>query len=716
MTATMRTALLLLAIGGCASSVPGADDGQPPPSTDPRPATGDPVQPEPTASVAPRTAPAKQPFGKLATKALPTTEDGIPILTVATKAAAKTGEVVWIPKDALALDSLPQMEASDGESSYLVVDKGSSILVRGTEVHEGILARFGIESGGCGGMRHGEIVLSGIITSDRDENVVRIDGSGNRTQTTQKKKVQITVSIDRDGRETIRELPDTIGLEDECRVWLGEKGEFLLAASSLVLFDGTKFEKLDGPGLGWAPSRTTIGSVHGKRFCFRFCNDTEAKETDPLTLPLQEALGVRYGGNDEWAALEGWIAGVAGPKAVRAGKTGKIETLDGVPTSTMLNGSLDVALLPDGAAVIGLKYRFREYVVWKAGARTATPVRTLDAGDVIANASPTILVRGLGNPIPEAKASAVVLGQSIGMGVGGSTYGYRELRSSKTAHAARFARAKAVLGKGGKLVGVHEAVVDLECGAFVRSPLGWEGVDVKDWIPPKLPALHAKAVTKPAKCTPLDAVSAVPGEPDLLLARSGGKLLAAWLPPPLPLPLGKDPRGGGKEWLPPTKAPKPETQRPRPGVTWFEVGTADAVHGDDGIADPGGDTALAHGSWQSAGGAIVEADGVEILFLPRGAVTLPRGVTPMAVSHDALRVWGAKGHELVVCTSTCRVLDPGVNETIVAVVPRNDTTVVLGFADGRMGVYTPPATGGTAVKQHDLADALAKALARAPVE
>jgi hypothetical protein len=714
MPANMRTLLLLVALGGCASSVPGAEDGQTPPSSGADGDPDEPVQPKPSASVTPAKPGAPLPFGKLEAKALPKTEDGIPILTVSTKAAAKTGEVVWIPKDALALDSLPQLEASDGESSYLVVDKGSSILVRGSEVHEGILARFGVESGGCGGMRHGEIVLSGIITSNRDENVVRIDGNGNRTNTTQKKKVQITVSIDRDGRETIRELPDTIGTEDDCRVWVGDKGEFLLAASSFVLFDGTKFAKLDGPGLGWAPSRTTIGSVHGKRFCFRFCNDTEEKETDALTLPLREALGVRYGGNDEWAALEGWIAGVAATKAVRANKDGKISTLDGVPSSSMLNGSQDIALLPDGGVVIGLAYRFREYVVWKAGERTATPVRKLDAGDVIANASPTVLVRGLGNPIPEAKASAVLLGKSIGMGVGGSTYGYSAMQSSKAAHAARFARAKAVLGKGGKLVGAHEAVVDLACGAFVRSPLGWEDVGVKDWIPPKLPALHAKAVTKPAKCTPLDEVSAVPGVPDLLLARSGKKLLAAWLPPPLPLPRGEDPR---REFMPPTKAPKPEKQRPRPGVTWFEVGTADDVQGDDGIVDPGGDTRIAHGSWQSAGAAIVEVDGAEILFLRNGAVTLPKGTTPMAVSHgEALRVWGARGHELVECTSTCRVLDPGVKDDIVAVVPRNDTTVVLGFADGRMGVYTPPATGGTAVKQHDLAAALAGALARAPVE
>ena len=89
----------------------------------------------------------------------------------------------------------------------------------------------------------------------------------------------------------------------------------------------------------------------------------------------------------------------------------------------------------------------------------------------------------------------------------------------------------------------------------------------------------------------------------------------------------------------------------------------------------------------------------------------------MAVSHgEALRAWGAQGSKLVECTSTCRVLDPGVKDDIVAVVPRNDTTVVLGFADGRMGVYTPPATGGTAVKQHDLAAALAGALTRFPVE
>jgi hypothetical protein len=308
----------------------------------------------------------------------------------------------------------------------------------------------------------------------------------------------------------------------------------------------------------------------------------------------------------------------------------------------------------------------------------------------------------------------VLLGKPIGIDVGGSTYGYQGLQSSAAAHAARFARAKAVLGKDGKLVGAHEAVVDLECGAFVRSPLGWEDVRMHDWIPPTLPKLHAKAVTKPAKCQPLDEVSALPGDPDLLFATRGGQLFAAWLPPPLPLPTGEDPR---REFMPTPKPAKLAKQRPRPGVAWFPLGLADDVQGDDGIADPGGDTAIQGGSWQAGGGAIVLVDGTPILVVPHGAVTLPKGAKPMAVGTGGkLQVWAAQGEKLVECTTTCRVLDPGVGKDIVAVVPRDETTVVLGFADDRIGVYTLPATGGVAVKQHDLAAAIAGALARRPSE
>ena len=672
MPTAMRTPLLALALAACASSTPGADDPEPAPER----ATTDP-QPAATPPVTPAAAPKPVALGELAIAKLPTTDDGIPILTVARTSAAKSGEVVWIPKDALALDSLPQMEASDGATSYLVVDDDSSILVRGSEVHEGILRRYGIEKDGCGGMRGGEIVLSGIVTSDRDENVVSIDAAGKRTQTTRKKQVQITVSIDRAGNETIRELPPTIGTEARCHVWVGNGGEFMLAASSFVHFDGKAFAKLDGTGLGWYPGRTTVGAVRGRRFCFTSCNATEEADTDPLTHELRRAIDAQRA---EWTALDEWVAGATGSKAVRVGKDGKIATVEGIPSSSMLNGSVDVALTGSGDLVIGLAYRFREYVVWRAGARTLSPVRKLDVGEVIAKSSPTVLVRGLNNPIPESKTYAVLLGKSIGVGVGGSTYGYRGLESSAAAHAARFARAKAVLGKG-TFVGAHEAVVDLACGAFVRSPLGWEEVQVHDWIPPKLPALHAKAVTKPATCRPLATVSALPGDPDLLLAIHEGQLFAAWLPPPLPLPAGENPL---REPGPRTTPAKPVVQRPRPGLAWFAVGPADRVHGDDGLPDPGGDTAIAGGSWQAGGGAIVEVDGTQILVVPEGAVTLPPGTTPMAVgTAGKLQVWGAQGDKLVECTTACRVLDPGVGfskrtEDSVAVLAELQRLIALG--------------------------------------
>ncbi|HET6584712.1 MAG TPA: hypothetical protein VFG69_14745 [Nannocystaceae bacterium] len=681
---------ILAALAGCSSN-PAPDDGRPPPSTAAdEPAAPDPDGPAPTKPATPDAPPV---FGPIDRAARTATEDGIPILAIAVDEPATSGGITWIDKDALALGGLPDDEATDAESIYFVVDDDSSILVRGGEKHDGILRHYGIEKGGCAAARRGEVILSGV----------RKTGDARRPEQ------QIVVRIRPDGSEERLDVPYEMTSEEDCRAWLGDRGDFTLALSRFVHYDGKSFRELDSRGASWYPGRTTVGAPLGKRFCFRWCNDAEQAATDPLTGPLMDALGVRHTGTGEWAALGDWIAGATGAKAVRAGKDGNIETVTGLPESTMLNGSLDIVLTAKGDVVIGTKYRFAEYVVWPVGARKLSPVRRLRSGETMAHASPTMIVRGLGDPLPGGDQSAVVLGKPIAVMAGGSTWGFTELRSSPEAHEARMARAKAVLGRRGKLVAAHEAVVDLTCGDYVRSPLGWEKVQIHDWVPPKPPALHAKAVTKSPRCTKLDRVSALPGAPDLLFATSGDRLLAAWLPPPLPLPLGT----GFHDRGPP---PKPEKQRPRPGTGWFELGVADGIAGDDGIADPGGDTRI-KGGWQAGGAAIITADGTSILVRPEGAVTLPNDTTPLAVgTSGTLHVWGAKGAKLVDCAKECRVIDTGVDADIVAVVPRSASILVLGFADGRLGLFTVPATGGTTVRQHALVPAIEAALKRRPVD
>jgi hypothetical protein len=231
---------------------------------------------------------------------------------------------------------------------------------------------------------------------------------------------------------------------------------------------------------------------------------------------------------------------------------------------------------------------------------------------------------------------------------------------------------------------------------------------ISDWTPPPLPALSPKAVTRPAKCLPLAGVSALPGNPDLLLATAkDGELWGAWLPPPLPLPQGS--------YFGQALDHGPVVQSPRPGTGWIHLGAADRVEGEDGVPAPGADTKIADGSWQAGGAALVRVAGAEILLTPRGAITLPPSARPMAVGKaDRAHVWAALGDRLVDCAPLCRVLDTGVRAPITGVVPRSETELLLGYAPERVGVYVTPAPPGEVVPAHPLAKALASLLAMMP--
>jgi hypothetical protein len=216
-------------------------------------------------------------------------------------------------------------------------------------------------------------------------------------------------------------------------------------------------------------------------------------------------------------------------------------------------------------------------------------------------------------------------------------------------------------------------------------------------VPPQLPALSPKAVHKPGKCLALEHLNALPGDEDLLLGIHQGELWAAYLPPRLPLPQGTSHWHQG----PPPAPPPPVT--PVPGTGWSRIGPVDAIDGDHAIADPGGNTTIAYGTWQAGGAAVLTAGGETILLTTEGAVTVPKGTLPMAVGQTThLWLYGAIGSKLVACKSTCRILDPGPQSDLVAVVPRSEDVLVLGYADGRIGSYRVPASGGQAVPQHAL--------------
>ena len=648
------------------------------------------------AVTAPPPAPAFPPLG--AAPPVVRDADGVPLLDVVAAASAGAGAVRWLGGADEVLQ-YAHSEASDGARVYAAMNnRGHDLVVRDGVLSQDVLAARGAQAGGCVGAHAGALYLAAPATTARTQPMRTRLADGGTVDSVAPVQAQMLWTVAPDGREVARELPT--GPEDRCYLVAGAGDTFVYGGFRLLSGGAGTITAHDGLMGG----RITIGRVGGPAYCFASCNDAERRANPPATQTLIDALGCAQA---EWIAHGERVAGACRGKAVRYREGGAPE-VTAIPPTEMI-GSYDLAFTDRGDLVIGLDYGFARYLVWPAGAARPGPVRPLGAGERIAHASPTVHVRGLTTAAPPAERAAVLLGATIGFGAGGSTLGYATRdRGGPQPYRAQLDRAAAVLGPG-ELVVAGEAVVDRACGAYVRSPLGWEDEHIDDWIPPVLPALSPQAVLRPTTCTPLDAVAALPGAPDLLLARRGDQLLAAWLPPPLPLPAGVDPRGRA-----PVRPPPP--QHPRPGTGWTVVGTAAAVHGDDGVPAPGQDSAIASGSWQAGGAAVVEVGGdVAILVTPAGAVTIPAAARPMAVASDgALHVWGALGPRLVDCTATCRVLDPGVGVAITSVVPRTADQVILGFADGRVGAYVIPAAGGDPIARHPLTDALDAALAKRP--
>jgi len=629
------------------------------------------------------------------------TEDGIPILPARVAAHEQSGAVRWLRPMAKTLQ-WTSSEANDGGRAFVGIAKDApDVLVRDGEVQVGVLRGLGVAKDGCAAARDGEILLSGVVDSAELQKVNRLDGrTGKRTETLEPRREQAVFRIDRQGRVSRQVLPKTVATSDDCTLWMGDAGKYTLGTFGLTSWDGERFSE----DRTFTRVRTTLGRHAGDAYCFRFCNAEEQAKTPPITQKLIDALGCP--GSGDFVAYEDWVAGACNGKAVRWKKGGELEQLSGLPESKILNGTYYAVLAPSGALVVALDYAFRRYVVWPPGTKTATPERTLAVGDVLSRASPALIVRGLGGTVPESNTRAVLVGRDVGYGTGGSTLGYSELHRSEDAHRAQVARAREVMGKD-ELWVAHEAVLDPACGAHVRSPLGWEGMKIHDFSPPLLPKLSPLAVTRSPSCVKLDRVAALPGDPDLLLALSGGELWGAWLPEPLPLPAGS--HFGRKI------DERPVVQHPKPGPGWTKLGKADALTGEDAQPAPGVQATIPPGTWQAAGGALIRTGASEVLLTRLGAVTLPAGTKPMAVgTGDHFRAWGAIGAKLVDCAASCRVLDPGVAGEIVAVVPRTDTTLLLGYADGRVGVYELPATGGDVSAADPLVESLRALLKKRP--
>ena len=631
-------------------------------------------------------------------KALEKTEDGIPIMTISGGNSLREGEITWI-SDIWKTINFPTFEWTDGARIYFAVNnesgpKYSDLLIRDGKIYQNVLpklARLETHPGGCAALGNGQIVFSAPLTTLSggfgDQGVWRLNTEGVLKSVTPA-------------------LPKMAGMSRDCRSWMDSDGRFVLGLSRLVKYTGSEWEVIKG----WYPGRTEMASVDGPRYCFNSCNSFEKdKVGSEAVIKIKEALNNCYA---RFAVYDDWIVGECRKekKAARMILGQKPELIKNIPRSRISSGGI-ISFTPDGDVIFALDYANKSYTVWPVGSNNLSPIRTLETDEILADARPTLLIRGLPPRVPKGRMASTLLGKKISFGAAGSTFGFRGLtRGGNKAYKAQIERAKKVLPRTENLQVIYEAVVDMQCGAYVRSPLGWEGEQIHDWIPPQLPELNPLAVYDPPDCLPLRKVVALPGDPDLLLGiTESGILAVAWLPAPLPLPKGYNPRVPIKESFPPK-------QEPLPGSGWTLIGEVNSVDGISGSEGMGVNTNLPEGSWAIGGGSIImEQSGKILLVEPRGVYTLPPDTKPMAMFQYQSGVFGAIESQLVFCRDNrCRILDPGVSKTIEAVVPRDRMVVVLGYENGQNGLYQVLAEGGKEISEHPFVSKLSEFLKAKP--
>ncbi len=680
------------------------------PEPEPEPRSAPAEDPEPPAEVAPKEPPKAleepppaeppspppiDPWPSLSLPAAPPmTPDGLPILEVSMPEGSR-----WDVTPAWHTLTYAQQQASDGISTFVAVrnDEGmwSDVVIRGGEVRTNALRRLAetaTHPRGCGFAREGTLLMSAPIPAEKPGEA----------------STQGVWVVKTDGSIVRHTLPADAGSSPDCKGVLDGPERFSLFVGPLVEHgeDGFRIDR------EWDASRTFLTEPMGPRYCFRNCNEQEQAATPaPLVAALEE---VSKGCATRYAVYGDLVV-------ARCNKTntvvrvhvssGEVETLTGVPKSAVPSDGVQITR--DGHVVIELAVHMSRYMVWPASSDTPSPWRSRELSEVIVKTSPTVLIRGLPEPMPRVEVSAVLLGATLPFDEqrGLSRADHVLDRGSSALHA-RSDRATAVLPSGPVVI-AHEAAVHLGCGAYVRAPVGWEGEPpAHDFDPPVIPPVDPKAVHTPSPCRPLTEVHALPGNPDFLLALTeDGQLATGWLPPPLPLP---STYRRGHMAPPPTTAGLPGVPQPGPG--WVLHGSVDSIEGLRALRAPG-TQAKPMAGWHKGGAAVLKADGATIVVAPQGAWTVPDGTKPMALQMGpSPRLYGSLGPKLVVCDERCRTVDPGDGRDIVGVMPRTQGEVILGFGEQRdeTAVYRVPSKGGTATPVHALEVSLSGELKAQP--
>lgn len=677
----------LLALMACGGSGGGADSRpQAPPKTAPSP----PEAPKPDAGTLPETpspkaeedAPSIEPWAALPTTPPETTPDGIPVINVSVEEGMR-----W--DIAPAWDTLiyGKRQATDGVSTFIAVreEEGvfTDVVIRGGEVRTNALRRMipaDTHPGGCGAVHEGTLLMSAPVPNE--------EAGGGST-------IQAVWVMKPDGTIVRHDLPAEAGNSAECKAVVDEAGRFSLFAETLVDYDG-KGLSLDE---AWRAGRTELTRPLGPKYCFRACNEQETAGTEPTLLTkLREALGDCIPRITVHGDLVGARCQREGTAARIHVPSGKVETMSGVSKGASGIGFDALYFTREGHLVIEQKVLMHSYVVWPAGTNELSPQRHLELGEIMAQTSPTLLVRGLPEPVPRSSVSPIALGKPLPPYDPGDVDPSDFVsRRGPGARDAQRQRAAAVLPEG-DIVLTDSVAVSLKCGAYVNAPIGYEHEPfVHDFDPPTMLPLSPKAVHQPPTCLPLTEVHAVPRMSDMLLAKTAdGRLAVARLSNYAPVERRRGRMSGG--------APRPAPpSAPVAGSGWTILGPVDSIAGIRAV--PEGKRPEPVKGWSRGGAAVLEADGQTIVLTPMGAWTVPEGATPMAVQLlPTGKLYGALGSALVVCDATCRTLDPGDERAILSVVPRTQTDVILGYGDGKKdaAMYRMPATGGTVTPPHPL--------------
>ncbi len=675
-------------------------------AADPRPRTEQaPLEqaPKPTPATAPDLTAAPLSFAPLdMTRPVAKTADGLSVMTIkAPKASASHPALRWLSPARSAMH-WPEIEASDGARVYAAIDSKNGvrrdILIRDGVVHVDVMPRLSPSGvgpkGGCVAARAGQVAVALPGLSRDDRLAHQMPGEA--------------VFIGREGQ--LKRYPlDRLDRRVCSKSWMDDDGSF-------IINEDFRTRTRDGevrPSLGRAPMHTVgMQSTGGPLVCVASYCSKDLKNA-PSTA-MMKALDARPRCSKRKVRIHGrWAAGVCitddtvhiSRLDLDTHKQASGAALSRAIERTSVPGKAPtplIAITDDGDVIVGLDYRFGKYAVWRTNASRPSPVRELASDEVLSSSNPPLLIRGLGAPAPESDTGATLMGRRLAYGAGGSTSMWPSYNTSAEAVASALERASKVLPAEPVLRYAGDAAVDLNCGSYVRSRRGNEGVRISHGGDVTIPPPTAAEVYHPPDCLPLKQVTAIPGARDVLLAITAkGELAIARLPPPLPLPAAPA-RRAPRLRDQPSKAAVPAA-KPRPGSAWTVLSGVQvtALQGFGGELANGARKNPGQATWQYSGAALVTvanpARKDDLLVVGhQGSAWLPRAAKPMAALQYNAGFFGAEADVLVVSgeDGRARRFPLSVGSAIDAVVPRTKTSLVIGFADGREAVFDVPATGG----------------------